>query len=214
MTTTDQIRSTTAAQMSPDMMLEVVAIPVSDVDRAAGFYGSLGWRLDGDFVVGNTFRGVQYTPPGSPCSIQFGKGVTSAPPGTAQGLFLVVSDVEAARADLVGRGVEVSEVFHVAGPGQPHIAGRDPERRSYASFAGFTDPDGNRWVLQEINTRLPGRVDFPTFSSSAELSAALRRAANAHGEHEKRNGGEYDVNWPEWYAEYLVKEQTGEALPL
>ena len=139
-----------------DMKFEVTAIPVSDVDRAKRFYGNLGWRLDADFVVGDTFRGVQFTPPGSPASIHFGKGVTPAAPGSASGLFLVVSDIEAARAELVSRGVDVSEIFHVAGPGHPPIPGPDPERRSYFSYATFKDPDGNTWLLQEVTVRLPG----------------------------------------------------------
>ena len=207
--------ATKAAKVRPvDMKLEVVAIPVSDVDRAKRFYGSLGWRLDADFIVGDTFRGVQFTPPGSPASIHFGKGVTSAEPGSASGVFLVVSDIEAARAELAGRGVEVSEVFHRAGPGQPPVRGRDPQGRSYVSFATFSDPDGNSWLLQEISIRYPGRVeaDKMSFSSVADLAAALRRAATAHGEHEKRTG-QRDANWPDWYAEYMVAEQTGKELP-
>jgi catechol 2,3-dioxygenase-like lactoylglutathione lyase family enzyme len=197
-----------------DMKLEVVAIPVSDVDRAKRFYGNLGWRLDADFVVGDTFRGVQFTPPGSPASIHFGKGVTSAAPGTAQGLYLVVSDVEAARAELIDRGVEVSEIFHRV-PGEEPRKGREPQRRSYASFATFSDPDGNRWLMQEVTARLPGRVDadVTSFSSPAELAAALRRAADAHGEHEKRIGKHDTAGWPDWYAEYMVKEQAGKPLP-
>lgn len=142
-----------------DMKFEVTAIPVSDIDRAKRFYGNLGWRLDGDFVVGDTFRGVQFTPPGSAASIHFGKGVTPAAPGSATGLFLVVSDIEAARAELLSRGADVSEIFHVAGPGHPPIPGLDPERRSYSSYATFKDPDGNTWLLQEVTVRLPGRVD-------------------------------------------------------
>ena len=158
---------------------------------------------------------MQFTPPGSPASIHFGKGVTSAAPGSAQGLFLVVSDIEAARAELIGRGVDVSEIFHVAGPGHPPIPGLDPERRSYFSYATFKDPDGNTWLLQEVTTRFPGRVDpnQTTFASVADLASALRRAAAAHGEHEKRTGGRHDENWPDWYAEYLVAEQAGKELP-
>ena len=198
-----------------DLKLEVVAIPVSDIDRAKQFYSRLGWRLDADFVGGDNFRGVQFTPPGSPASIHFGKGVTSAAPGSAQWLFLVVSDIEAARAELVGRGVDVGEIFHVAGPGHPPIPGPDPERRSYFSYVSFRDPDGNTWLLQEVTARFPGRVDAnqTTFSSVADLASALRRAAAAHGEHEKRTGGRYDENWPDWYAEYLVAEQVGKELP-
>jgi catechol 2,3-dioxygenase-like lactoylglutathione lyase family enzyme len=199
-----------------DLKFEVTAIPVSDVDRAKRFYSSLGWRLDADFVVGDTFRGVQFTPPGSPASIHFGKGVTPAAPGSASGLFLVVSDVEVARAELIGRGVDVSEIFHVAGPGQPPIPGLDPERRSYSSYATFKDPDGNTWLLQEVTARLPGRIDpSPTsYATEADLAAAMRRASEAHGEHEKRNGGQRDENWPDWYAAYMVAEQTGKPLPL
>jgi catechol 2,3-dioxygenase-like lactoylglutathione lyase family enzyme len=199
-----------------DLKLEVLAIPVADVERAKNFYGDrLGWRLDADFVVGEAFHAVQYTPPGSPASIHFGKGVTTATPGSAQGLFLVVSDIEAARAELVGRGVDVSEVFHVTGPGQPPIPGRDPQGRSYFSYAAFSDPDGNKWLLQEVTTRFPGRVDAneTTFASVADLAAALRRAAAAHGEHEKRVGGRHDETWPDWYAEYLIAEQAGKELP-
>ncbi|HEX2338337.1 MAG TPA: VOC family protein [Hyphomicrobiaceae bacterium] len=204
----------TAKVQAVDMKLEVVAIPVSDVERAKRFYGGLGWRLDADFIVGDTFRGVQFTPPGSPASIHFGKGVTSAMPGSASGVFLVVSDIEAARAELAGRGVEVSEVFHRAGPGQPPVGGRDPQGRSYVSYATFSDPDGNSWLLQEITARLPGRVDADktTFSSVADLAAALRRAEAAHGEHEKRTG-QRDANWPDWYAEYMMAEQAGRELP-
>lgn len=196
------------------MKLEVVVIPVSDVDRAKRFYGGLGWRLDADFVVGDAFRGVQFTPPGSPCSIQFGKGVTSAVPGSVRGLYLVVSDIEAARAELVKRGVEVSEVFHRAGPGQAPVNGPHPERRSYSSFASFSDPDGNSWLIQEVTARLPGRVDTTDtiFTSPTELAAALRRAEAAHGEHEKRIG-QRDADWPNWYAEYIVREQAGQQLP-
>jgi catechol 2,3-dioxygenase-like lactoylglutathione lyase family enzyme len=196
------------------MKLEVVVIPVSDVDRAKRFYGDLGWRLDGDFVAGDEFRGVQFTPPGSPCSIHFGKGLTSAVPGSARGLYLVVSDIEAARAELIRRGVDVGEVFHRAGPGKPPLSGRDPQRHSYSSFVTFSDPDGNSWLLQEVTVRLPGRVDAgdTTFTSSTELAAALRRAEAAHGEHEKRTG-QRDADWPTWYAEYIVREQAGRPLP-
>ena len=185
-----------------DMKLEVVVIPVADVERSKRFYGGLGWRIDAEFVVGDDFHAVQFTPPGSPASIHFGKGITSAAPGSTQGLFLIVSDIEAARAELVDRGVEVSEVFHRAGPGKPAISGPDPERRSYFTYATFSDPDGNGWLLQEITVRLPGRVDADatTFTSSTELAAAMRRASVAHGEHEKRTGGQRDENWPDWYA--------------
>ena len=196
-----------------DMQLEVLVIPVADVDRAKRFYASLGWRLDADIVRGEAFRVVQYTPPGSPCSIQFGQGLTSAAPGSAQGNYLVVSDIEAARADLITRGVEVGEVYHRTGQ-DSHVSGPDPARKSYASFASFGDPDGNRWLLQEVTARLPGRVDADrtAFTSSAELARALRRAAAAHGEHERRTG-QPDANWPDWYAEYIVREQAGKPLP-
>jgi catechol 2,3-dioxygenase-like lactoylglutathione lyase family enzyme len=198
-----------------DMKLEAVIISVSDADRSKRFYDGLGWRLDADFIVGDAFRVVQFTPPGSPCSIHFGKGLTTAAPGSAKGVYLVVSDIGAARAELVARGVDASEVFHRAGPGQPPISGRHPEGRSYSSYASFSDPDGNSWLLQEITQRLPGRVDAhdTTFTSSTELAAALRRAAAAHGEHEKRTGGQRDENWPDWYAEYMVAEQAGKPLP-
>ena len=220
--TTTKLRGEAATGASPawatDMKLEVVVIPVSNVDRSKHFYLGLGWRLDADIVKGDAFRVVQFTAPGSPASIHFGKGVTSAVPGSAVGLYLVVSDVEAARAELVERGVDVSEVFHRAAVGESPLDGPDPARRSYASFAAFIDPDGNEWLLQEITHRLPGRVEAEgtTFASSSDLAAALRRAAAAHGEHEKRTGGRYDISWPDWsdwYAEYLVREQAGEALP-
>ncbi len=209
-----------------DMKLEIVVVPVSDVDRAKTFYASLGWRLDADFASDDDWRVIQFTPPGSPTSVIFGKNVTAAAPGSAQGLYLIVSDIEAARKELLGRGVKVSEVFHGAGDvhsgaDQPYLSGRrrvsgvDPERGSYRSFVSFSDPDGNGWLFQEITTRLPGRVEGDTtFTSSADLAAALRRAAAAHGEHEKRNGGQHDANWPDWYAAYIVAEQAGRELPL
>jgi catechol 2,3-dioxygenase-like lactoylglutathione lyase family enzyme len=213
-----QVRNETAIKTLKarkiDMKLEAVVIPVADVDRVKNFYGNLGWRLDADFVAGDAFRVVQFTPPGSPSSIQFGKGVTSSAPGTAQGLYLVVSDIVTARAELIERGANVSEVFHRAGPGQPAISGPDPQRRSYFSYATFSDPDGNTWLLQEVTARFPGRVDADTtFTSSAELARALRRAAAAHGEHEKRIGKADPEGWPDWYAEYLVAEQAGKELP-
>lgn len=197
-----------------DFKLEAVVIPVSDVDRSKSFYGNLGWRLDADFAVGDSFRVVQFTPPGSPASIHFGKGLTSAPPGAAQNIYLIVSDIEAARAELVARGANVGAVFHRAGPGQPPLSGRDPSGRSYVSFASFSDPDGNTWLLQEITARLPGRLDTDetTFSSPAELAAALRRAAAAHGEHEKLTG-KHDENWPDWYADFMAAEQSGRERP-
>jgi catechol 2,3-dioxygenase-like lactoylglutathione lyase family enzyme len=201
-----------------DLKLEVIVIPVSDVDRAKNFYAGLGWRLDADFAAGDDFRIVQFTPPRSECSIQFGTNVASATPGSAEGLYLIVSDLEAARDELVARGVEVSEVFHEGtGGARFHDAGRvagpAPDRSSYGSFASFSDPDGNGWLLQEVTTRLPGRVERETtFGSAGELASTLRRAAAAHGEHEKRTG-EADPNWPDWYAEFMVREQAGEELP-
>jgi len=191
-----------------DVKLEVVTIPVSDFHRAKEFYQRLGWRLD------DTPPGViQLTPPGSACSVQFGPNRTSAPPGSAENLYLIVSDIEAARDELVAAGVEVSEVFHPGRDGR--VSGPDPEHRSYRSFASFSDPDGNRWLLQEVTTRLPGRVDSSatSFGSAGDLTSALQRAAAAHGEHEKRTG-EADPNWPDWYAEYMVREQAGAELPL
>jgi catechol 2,3-dioxygenase-like lactoylglutathione lyase family enzyme len=196
-----------------DMKLEVVGIPVTDVDRAKRFYGDLGWRLDADFAKGANFRVVQFTPPGSQCSIHFGTGVTTAAPGSARGLFLIVADIVAAHAELVDRGVKVGEVFHRV-VGEAPIGGPDPERRSYASYASFSDPDGNTWLLQEVNTRLPGRVTVgqTLFTSTAALVDALKRAAAAHGEHEKRIG-QPDADWPAWYADYIAREQAGETLP-
>ena len=229
-TTTDErskIATETVKSKTVDMKLEIVVIPVSDVDRAKRFYGDMGWRLDADFAApSGDFRVIQFTPPGSPASVIFGKNVTAAAPGSAKGLYLVVSDIEAARKDLVAHGAEVSEIFHGAGEvhvgadepflfGSKRASGPDPARGSYSSYLSFSDPDGNGWLLQEVTTRLPGRVaGDTTFGSQAELAAALRRAAAAHGEHEKRNGGQHDANWPDWYAEYIVKEQAGEQLPV
>jgi catechol 2,3-dioxygenase-like lactoylglutathione lyase family enzyme len=207
--------SGTASTSHVDLKLEVVVIPVADVERSKQFYEGLGWRLDADFAVGDAFRVVQFTPPGSPGSIHFGKGLTPAAPGAAQGLYLVVSDIVSARAELIAHGAGVSEVFHRAGPGQPAVSGPDPERRSYVSFATFTDPDGNGWLLQEITTRLPGRLDEKAtgFASEADLADAMRRASVAHGEHEKRSGGQRDDNWPDWYATYMTAEQAERPLP-
>jgi len=187
-----------------DMKFEVVVIPVSDVDRAKAFYVKLGWRLDAEFAAGDDLRVMQFTPPGSGCSIIFGKNVTAASPGSAQGMYLIVSDIEAARKDLLDRGVEVSEVFHgaageYAGSDQPFIFGRhrvggpDSEHGSYRSFASFSDPDGNGWLFQEVTTRLPGRIDssIMSFATVNDLASAFRRAEAAHGEHEKRNGGQH-----------------------
>jgi catechol 2,3-dioxygenase-like lactoylglutathione lyase family enzyme len=208
-----------------DMKLEIVVIPVSDVDRAKEFYASLGWRLDADYDNGKDYRVIQFTPPGSGCSIIFGKNVTGAATGSAQGLYLIVDDIEAARKNLLGHGVAVSEVFHggadvYAGPDEPYLFGRvrvngpDPEHRSYRSFASFRDPDGNGWLFQEITTRLPGRIaaTTTTFVSPNDLASAFRRAAAAHGEHEKRIG-QRDANWADWYAAYMAAEQSGKELP-
>jgi catechol 2,3-dioxygenase-like lactoylglutathione lyase family enzyme len=204
------------------MKFEAVVIPVSDVDRAKEFYKRLGWRLDADFRFDNGFRVVQFTPPGSGCSVQFGANITSALPGSAQGLYLVVSNIEAARDDLAARAAEVSDVFHAGTPGaqfQPdgtpgRVSGPAPDHATYGSFATFRDPDGNGWLLQEITNRLPGRIDSgeTTFASVVDLANALRRAETAHGDHEKRTGAA-DPNWPDWYAAYMVAEQAGTELP-
>ncbi|WP_410792251.1 VOC family protein [Kribbella sp. C-35] len=206
--------------MSTDLKLEAVVIPVADAERSKEFYSGLGWRLDADFAFDNGFRVVQFTPPGSPASVQFGTNITSAEPGTAQGLYLVVTDVEAARSELLTHGAKVSEVFHPAAPGAQfeagdtsgRVTGPADERSSYGSFATFTDPDGNTWLLQEVTKRLPGRVDDATYTSVDDLEAALRRAAAAHGEHEARTG-QADENWPTWYATYMLAERTGAELP-
>jgi catechol 2,3-dioxygenase-like lactoylglutathione lyase family enzyme len=197
-----------------EMRLEVVVIPVSDVDRSKRFYESLGWRLDGDFTNGKDFRNVQFTPPGSSCSIHFGIGVTSAAPGSAQRLYLVVSDILGARAELLARGIDVSEVVHRDGSGIALTSGRHPEGLSYSSFASFKDPDGNSWLLQEITLRRPGRMDSSEtrFGSESGLAAALIRAAIAHGQHERRIGAR-DEGWPAWYASFLAAEQSGRSLP-
>ena len=189
---------------------------VAKVDRAKKFYGDLGWRLDADFSAGGG-RVVQYTPPGSECSIQFGTNLTSAAPGPAQCLFLIVSDIQAAREELRGHGVAVSDVFHFTGfnrlDASARVSGPAPNRQSYGSFVLFSDPDGNGWLVQEITTRLPGRIDpaATSFGSANDLATALRRAAAAHGEHEKRLG--MDANWPDWYASFMVAEQAGKDLP-
>ncbi len=195
-----------------DLKLEVISLPVSDIDLAKSFYGGLGWRLDADFKSGDD-RAIQFTPPGSQCSIHF---TTKGKPGSAQGMFLVVSDIQAARDELIRHGVEVSEVFHFAkgpGPFGGQVSGLAPDRGSYGSYATFTDPDGNGWLLQEVTTRFPGRVvGDTTYPSVRDLSQALRRAEAAHGEHEKRTG-ERDADWPSWYAAYMVAEQAGTELP-
>ena len=195
-----------------DLKLEVITLPVSDLDRAKTFYGGLGWRLDADFRDGDQ-RAIQFTPPGSECSIHFS---TKGTPGSVQGLFLVVSDIEAARDELVRHGVKVSEVFHFAKAPAPFgglVSGLAPDRGTYGSYATFMDPDGNGWLLQEVTTRFPGRVTRnPTYTSVADLAQALRRAEAAHGEHEKRTG-QRDADWPTWYASYMVAEQAGTELP-
>lgn len=205
-----------------DFRLEAVVIPVSDVDRAKTFYRGLGWRLDADFRFDNGFRGVQFTPPGSSCSIQFGTKKTAAAPGSAQGLYLIVTDIDAARKVLVASGVEVSEVFHPETPGAQfplgdpsgRARGPAPDRESYGSFATFSDPDGNGWLLQEVTTRLPGHVETTetTFPSVPALASALRRAEAAHREHEKHTG-QADANWAHYYASYMAAEQAGEKPP-
>jgi catechol 2,3-dioxygenase-like lactoylglutathione lyase family enzyme len=218
----NEIRSNDASVARVDMKLEVVVIPVSDVNRAKKFYGNLGWRLDADFPFDNGFRVVQFTPPGSGCSVQFGTNITSAAPGSAHGLYLIVSDIEAARDKLVACGAKVSEVFHAGTPGAQfqadgtsgRIGGPAPDHATYGSFATFSDPDGNGWLLQEITTRLPGRIDAAatSFGSASDLANALRRAEAAHGQHEKRTG-QRDANWSDWYAAYMVAEQAGTELP-
>jgi catechol 2,3-dioxygenase-like lactoylglutathione lyase family enzyme len=221
---TNAVPSIIPTAATGDMKFEIVVIPVSDADRAKAFYVKLGWRLDADFDNGKDFRAIQFTPPGSGCSIIFGENVTPAAPGSAQGLYLIVSDIAAARKVLFDRGVQVSEVFHNAGVyagtdetylfGSVRVSGPDPEHRSYRSFASFKDPDGNGWLFQEITARLPGRIDpaTTTFASANDLANAMRRAEAAHGEHEKRNGAP-DANWPDWYAKYMVAEQAGTELP-
>ncbi len=222
MSSTDVRNETSTEVPAPgvaNMNLEVIVIAVADVDKAKGFYANLGWRLDADVTRGEDFRLVQFTPPGSGCSVQFGIDLTSAAPGSGQSPYLIVSDIEAARADLVARGVEVSEVFHEGSPGArfhkaTRVAGPSPDRSSYGSYATFSDPDGNGWLIQEVTTRLPGRIDPTTtsFASASDLAEALRRASTAHGEHEKRIG-EADANWPDWYAQYMVAERAGNELP-
>jgi catechol 2,3-dioxygenase-like lactoylglutathione lyase family enzyme len=217
---TSGVRADSAPQQTAALKLEAVVIPVSDVDRAKAFYLGLGWRLDAD-VARDGYKLVQITPPGSGCSIQFGTDLSPAAPGSAGDLYLVVSDIEAARSELVRSGAEVSDVFHEQQLGarfhpagaSDRIAGVASDRKSYGSFASFEDPDGNRWLLQEITTRLPGRVDpaTTTFASVGDLSSALRRAAAAHGEHEKRIG-HADPDWPDWYADYMIREQAGQEL--
>ena len=226
MSTTEVTTITTTVDSQPveDLKLEAVVIPVSDVDRAKAFYAGLGWRLDADFAFDNGFRVVQFTPPGSPASVQFGTQITTAEPGSAQGLYLVVSDVQAARDQLAALGVEISEVFHPEEPGAQFgpgsrsagSTGRADEGASYGSFATFADPDGNTWLLQEVTTRLPGRID----TAATSFASVTRPRAGAdpgrdrpRRAREARNGGEYDEQWPAWYAAYMVAEQSGTELP-
>jgi catechol 2,3-dioxygenase-like lactoylglutathione lyase family enzyme len=199
-----------AAAGQVDVHLEVEIIPVSDVDRAKAFYERLGWRLDDDVAPLDGLRIVQFTPPGSAASITFGTGLTPAAPGSAGG-GLIVSDIEAAHKELAGRRVETSEIWH--GPPFPPEArqpGPDPDRASYGSFFSFGDPDGNTWLVQEVTTRLPGRIDATgtAFASAADLAAALRRAEAAHRDHQKRTG-QSGEDWPAWYAAHMVAEQAG-----
>jgi len=221
---TNAVRGIDTSVAPADMKFEIVVIPVSDVERAKQFYSKLGWRLDADFGNGNDFRIIQFTPPGSGCSIIFGKNLTAAAPGSTQGLYLIVSDIQATRQAVLDRGIQVSEVFHnegaFAGADEPYLFGRvrvsgpDPQHGSYRSFASFHDPDGNGWLFQEITARAPGRIDpaTTTFASANDLASAMRRASAAHGEHEKRIGAA-DPNWPDWYAAYMVAEQSGAELP-
>jgi catechol 2,3-dioxygenase-like lactoylglutathione lyase family enzyme len=212
-----------AAVTDVDLKLEVVVIPVSDVDRAKAFYQRLGWRLDADFAFDNGVKIVQFTPPGSPGSIQFGTRLTTAAPGSAENLYLIVSDIDAARDELIARGAPVGDVFHAGAPGAQflpdgaadRVSGPAADHATYGSFATFSDPDGNRWLMQEITRRLPGRIDAAadtSYASISDLAGAMRRASAAHGEHEKRIG-QADANWPDWYAAYMVAEQAGTDLP-
>ncbi|MDH2415974.1 VOC family protein [Nocardioides sp. CER19] len=221
-TATDPETGATAATSKADLKLEAVVIPVADVDRSKKFYEDLGWRLDADFGFDNGFRVVQLTPPGSPASIQFGTLITGQQPGTAEGIYLVVSDIETAHDQLVGLGAEVSDVFHPESPGAQfgrldggQAAGPADDGASYGSFATFRDPDGNTFLLQQVTARIPGRVETSSteYASVSDLVGALKRAAAAHGEHEARTGEE-DANWPEWYAAYMVAENHGTELPV
>jgi catechol 2,3-dioxygenase-like lactoylglutathione lyase family enzyme len=233
MSATDQQTQTESTPHEPkaDMKLEVLLLPISDVDRAKDFYTRAGWRLDADRASSSELRVVQVTPPGSACSVIFGTNLTSAAPGSAQGTHLVVSDIEEARGALLAGGIEVSPSYHCSngtacrfadagGNLDPDGAGaREPgpatDHGSYGSFASFADPDGNTWILQEVTERLPGRITtgITSYVSAADLANAMRRASEAHGQHEQRIGAA-DPDWPDWYAEYMVREQSGEELPL
>jgi catechol 2,3-dioxygenase-like lactoylglutathione lyase family enzyme len=210
----------TEIQAANVMKLEAIVLPVSDVDRSYEFYSKLGWRIDADIKIPGGGRILQFTPPGSPCSVLFGTGLTPSPPGSTQFVHLIVSNIVTAWAELTANGANPSEVFHDATGGynrfDPSVraTGPDPERRTYASFLTFNDPDGNGWVLQEITTRFEGRIDtgVTSYTSAQDLVEALRRAATAHGEHEKRIGAA-DPDWSSWYAAYMVAEQAGGALP-
>jgi catechol 2,3-dioxygenase-like lactoylglutathione lyase family enzyme len=194
--------STQTSNGNIDTKLEVVVIPVADIDRSKRFYGNLGWRLDADLVAGDSWRGVQMTPPGSACSVQFGKGITTAPPGSAQGTFLIVDDIGRARAELLKHGAKVSEVFHYEN-GHSAVPGPDPKRTSYNSWAAFSDPDGNGWVLQEVKQRLPGRG---LASDVATLTELLREAEERHGAYEA-NAPKH--HWSQWYAAYIDARERG-----
>jgi catechol 2,3-dioxygenase-like lactoylglutathione lyase family enzyme len=212
----------TANDAAVDLKLELVVISVADADRSKASCAGLGWRLDAEFSFDNDFRVVQFTPPGSPCSVQFGTKISGAPPGSAHELYPIVSDIDAGREELVSRVAKVSEVLHSGAPGAQldpqgasgRVGGPDPDLTSYSSFVTFEDPDGNSWLLQQVTERLPVRIDPTTtsFNSAGDLAGALRRAETAHGEHEKRSG-RADPDWPDWYAENLVREQTGQKLP-
>jgi catechol 2,3-dioxygenase-like lactoylglutathione lyase family enzyme len=220
-TTEGQNRTARHHAAEVELKFEAVVIPVADVDRSKDFYERLGWRLDADLAFDNGFRVVQFTPPGSGCSVQFGTKVTPAAPGSARGLYLIVSDIDAAREELLTRGAAVSEVFHAGTPGAQflsdgsgRVSGPAEDGASYSTFVTFMDPDGNGWLLQQITNRLPGRIDsgVTSFSSTSDLAGALRRAETAHAEHEKRTG-KADPDWPDWYADYMVREQSGAELP-
>jgi catechol 2,3-dioxygenase-like lactoylglutathione lyase family enzyme len=221
-TNIDQTTTNAASDPVVDLKLEAVVIPVADPDLSKAFYEGLGWRLDADFAFDNGFRVIQFTPPGSNASVQFGSRITSAAPGSAAGLYLIVSDIQAAHDELTRLGVQISDVFHPGTPGaqfrsdlDERVSGPAPEHATYGSFATFGDPDDNKWLVQEVTERLPGRLNpaETTFASTTDLANAMRRASIAHDGHEQRAGGGYDVNWPDWYASYMVAEQAGTEIP-